>query len=434
MLIENASDDVYTGVGQNLHGRCELCLMRVIAAGHHQRIAGIRSQDLRIGGLRHRRCIYDHQSELRGKMLQNHAEHRAREQFLRVGRNDAGGQHIQTQLGMNAARNFPAGPPRQKSGQSHGIVDVEQPVLARMPHVGIDQQRSLAELREHRRQIRGQPATALAAFSAGNREHFAGGVVEPAQNQLAAQRAQRFHRLALRLMSRDDIITDTTLAASRQDWIVVLMRKRQLDIVFRDAFHLHRGLSKSHALCIGEALNVIHILGREPALFDENRAYRTDAILRSIPALDGPVGYFIHIGLFVANGENIQMTDGSNRAEAVCVTRASLARTWMKPILPSKGTPRISTISSSSRTRRLRISIATAAPIPSTAPKNIASIRLVMSFGLDGPLGANAVLNCTTLVCCVKLSRLLCASRWDTSSRSRCADVTSLWKIAAWSC
>ena len=54
---------------------------------------------------------------------------------------------------------------------------------------------------------------------------------------------------------------------------------------------------------------------------------------------------------------------------------------------------------------------ASAVAIPSIPPKKIATIKLITILGLDAPLGAVAVLSCTTLVCCVRLSKLLCAKR-----------------------
>src|SRR5882757_4938854 len=239
MRIDDTANDVYTRIGQCLHRRHQLRLLRVIAACDHYRIAGIRGQNLRIGGFRCRRSINDHQAELRGEMIENHLEHRARQQFLRVGRNDACRQHEQPQLRMNPARNFATRAPGQQGRQSDRIVDIEQSMLTRVPHVGVNQQRAFSELRKHGCQIRGEPAAAFAALRAGDREHFAGGAIEPPKNQLAAQRTQRFNRLALRLMSRDDVVSHPTLAAARQYRIIVLLRKRRLDVMLRDTLHLH---------------------------------------------------------------------------------------------------------------------------------------------------------------------------------------------------
>src|SRR5258708_13846212 len=93
VLIDDASDDVHSRVGQHFHRARQFCLRRAVAACNHHRVTGVRREDLPVPRFADRRLIEDHQTELCCEVIQNHVEHRAREQFLRVRRKDARRQH-----------------------------------------------------------------------------------------------------------------------------------------------------------------------------------------------------------------------------------------------------------------------------------------------------------------------------------------------------
>ena len=79
-------------------------------------------------------------------------------------------------------------------------------MLTRVAHVRVDEQRALAKLCKHGCQIGREPAAPLAALRAGDRENPPAGVVEPAQDQLAAQRPQGLDGFALRHIAGDEIV------------------------------------------------------------------------------------------------------------------------------------------------------------------------------------------------------------------------------------
>src|SRR5258708_2468871 len=93
VLIDNASDDVYSCIGQHLHRARQLCLGRAVAPCNHHRTTGVRREDLRVRRFADRGRIEDYQTELSGEVIQNHIENRAREQFLRIRRKEARRQH-----------------------------------------------------------------------------------------------------------------------------------------------------------------------------------------------------------------------------------------------------------------------------------------------------------------------------------------------------
>src|SRR5258708_21469213 len=57
VLIDDASDDVYSCIGQHFHRTRQLCLRRAVAARNHHRTTGIRREDLRIRRFADRRRI-----------------------------------------------------------------------------------------------------------------------------------------------------------------------------------------------------------------------------------------------------------------------------------------------------------------------------------------------------------------------------------------
>ena len=110
-------------------------------------------------------------------------------------------------------------------------------------------------------------------------------------------------------MGRDDIIGHAAHPAPCQYRIIVLLRQGRLDVVLRNAFHLHCRLAKSHPVRVGKALNVVHVLGIQPALFHEYCADRTAAILWSILALHhhGPIGNFVHLRLLIKTAKKLKL-------------------------------------------------------------------------------------------------------------------------------
>src|SRR5258708_28493924 len=103
---------------------------------------------------------------------------------------------------MNAARAFLPRPAGEQCGQADGIAEVEQLMLARMTHVRIDQQGAFTDLREHRGQVRRQPAAAFSPPGTGYRHRLVARIIEPSKRQLASQSPQPRLRLPLWIASR----------------------------------------------------------------------------------------------------------------------------------------------------------------------------------------------------------------------------------------
>ena len=183
-------------------------------------------------------------------------------------------------------------------------------MLARMPHVRVDQQRTLPELGKHGRQIGRKPTAAIAALCAGDRQDPAACIVEPPQDDLTAQRAQRLNHITLRHVGRDDIIGDTALAATRQYRVIVLLCNGGFDVALSDALQLDRGFAESNPVGIGEALNFFHVLGIQASLLDEYGTDRAAAVGRSDLPFDGPLYDVIHVKLPTVRGARARSEEG----------------------------------------------------------------------------------------------------------------------------
>src|ERR1700733_2155459 len=261
----------------------------MIAAPNDDGATRLRRQYLRIRRFGYRGRVDDDHAELSGKMIDDHFEYLARQQFLRIGWKYARREHVQPELGMDAPGYFPPGAPGQKRGQSHRIVDIEQAVLARVAHIRVDEQCPLSELREHGRKICREPAPPLAAFGTGHGQHFALGTVEPTKNQLAAQCAQGLDRFALWLVSRDDIVGYAVVPASRQDRIVVLQGDGGLDVDLGQPLQLYGSVAETQAVQVGKGLDFLHVLDVEPALFNEYGPNGAAAVLGHLSSFYDPI-------------------------------------------------------------------------------------------------------------------------------------------------
>src|SRR3984885_15586491 len=93
VLIDDAPDDVDPGISEHSHGPPQLGLRRAVTPRNHHGIAGISGEDLCVGRFAGRWSIEDHQAELSGEVIEDHVEHRAREQLLWIRRNDARRQY-----------------------------------------------------------------------------------------------------------------------------------------------------------------------------------------------------------------------------------------------------------------------------------------------------------------------------------------------------
>ena len=108
---------------------------------------------------------------------------------------------------------------------------------SRRAEVGVDQQGALAELGKDDGEVGREIGATLAALGTENRQHLALlGPVEPAQHQLAADRAQLLDARAERLIRGDDLVAQAALLARHLAQVGVgeLARQRELDVGFAD--------------------------------------------------------------------------------------------------------------------------------------------------------------------------------------------------------
>ncbi len=111
---------------------------------------------------------------------------------------------------------------------------------------------------------------------------------------MAAQRAQGLDGLALRLVSRDDVVGHSAVAAPRQDRIIVLLGNGGFDVELRQPLQLYGGIAEPQAVQVREGLYLLDVLHVEPALLDENGADGAAAVWRHVASLDGSVRSFAH--------------------------------------------------------------------------------------------------------------------------------------------
>ena len=135
-------------------------------------------------------------------------------------------------------------------------------MLAAVTHVGVDQQGTFAELREHHGQIGGQVTAAFAAAGADDGERLAPGLAgEPAQHELAAQGAQRFDLRAVGLVGGHHFIGNRALAVA-QVGVAVLVGQRELKVVFGQQAELDGGFAEADALLLLQADDLFGVLRR----------------------------------------------------------------------------------------------------------------------------------------------------------------------------
>src|SRR5439155_737947 len=95
--------------------------------------------------------------------------------------------------------------------------------------------------------------------------------VEPAQHELAAHGAQRFHLRAEGLVGGDHLLAHLALATP-QIRVVELARKRELDVGLREQADLFAGVSEAQALLPLQLEDVLDILRPQPAGMDQDGA------------------------------------------------------------------------------------------------------------------------------------------------------------------
>ena len=99
--------------------------------------------------------------ELGRELAHQHAEAGALDEFERVRRRGARGQHKQAGDGGNGLDRTLIGAPRQDARQPRAVVELEDLVLARAAQVGIDEQCAPAQLGQHDGQVGDAEAAAV---------------------------------------------------------------------------------------------------------------------------------------------------------------------------------------------------------------------------------------------------------------------------------
>src|SRR5258708_7041828 len=166
-------------------------------------------------------------------------------------------------------------------------------MLAWVAHIGIDEQSSLAHLSEHRREIGRKPAAAFSPAGARYCKYFV--LTRPTKAQLTAQCAQWFDQFALRQVSRNDIVRNAAIAASRNRRIVELLRNRQIDVVLGQQFQLYGRIAESKTVRGGEALDFVEVVRIQTPLLDENSSYGPSSVAGRLGDLFEGTSDFGHI-------------------------------------------------------------------------------------------------------------------------------------------
>src|ERR1700722_20556 len=372
-------------------------MQSMVAPRKYERGIGARGQNLRIRRLCRRGRVKNDKVILLCARCEHYFENRAAQQFLWIGWTQPGGQHEQTKLRVYARHNFTPCAARQQRRKADGIVQIEEVMLARMPHVRVDQQDTFAHLCKYRRQIGCEPAAALAACRTGNSQYSTTHPVDPAKRQCAPQRAQRLNQFALRQIRRNHVVGHAILPAARENGIVELLRQRDVDVILRQQIQLQGSVAEANVALSRKPLNFLDVLLTDSALLHQYRPNCSTLVARLRLGSCRLARYFLHCHS-VLLASLIGHTVGNAIAAAGARAPACIARGDTYPILPRSGTPSRFSRSSSRRTRGWSSSMNSAAPIPNTPPKKNASKILSNNLGLDGFIGGIAVVNCTTLV------------------------------------
>src|SRR6185369_9668875 len=328
--------------------------------------------------------------------------------------------HPQVGQRLDLVHGFPAGPARQDRGQPHAAGQTEDAMLARPAQVRIDEQRALAQLREQDGEVGRDIAAPFAHARADDgQRRVARVVLEPAQHQLAAQRAQVFDGLGFRLARRDQLLAEAGVL--RQARIPELQGQHLAHILFREQAHRDARLAERQASFLLEVQDALRAFLRQAAPVDQDHAH-------------GPVrfGRAADVQVEPSGGQRIDLT-----VHAMLLWPASASRreaygrrngTRMAPVpgtLANIGSCVTMVRSSTERTRRLTSSVisapATASSIPATAATNNACTAVGPVASSGSIAGASRI----TLVWLVRLCRRDCEALALTVSKAFCAESTS---------
>src|SRR5450755_21181 len=265
---------------------------------------------------------------------------------------------------------------------------MEEVVLARLTHVGVDEKRALAELREDDREIGRQVGTPFAALRADDGEHLALlGAIEPAQHELAADRAQLLDARAERLIGGHQLVAQRVSIAWRLAQVGVgeLARQRELDVGFADQPEAHRRLAEAQVVLLLVLEHALGVFGLELPPIDEDGAERSRRPRR-----------------IAEHGDRCLHARTPGKARGCRVgggapTIKSRRKTGrFDPAgrsTPITGTPAMTIRSSGMRTRRSTISRPMAARMPAASPPRIEPTMPSSTFGREGSSGSTAGLS-----------------------------------------
>ncbi len=166
-------------------------------------------------------------------------------------------------------------------------------MLGGCPQIRIDQQSPLAQLREDHREIGCQAAAALTGACRGH-YHRLSLVIEPAQEQLAAQRSQRLGARSERVVHSEQARVRRRLAG-REARIPELLCERRLHLLLGQQTEVDRSLAETQisvCLCGQDSRD---ILFRQFARIEQLPSERpADAVIRGRESLLESTGDTLH--------------------------------------------------------------------------------------------------------------------------------------------
>src|SRR5882672_8651340 len=277
-------------------------------------------------------------------------------------------------------------------------------MLARLAHVGVDQQRAFPQLRERDRQIGGDITAPFAGARTDDRQAPAAhAVIGPADQQLRAQRPQLFST-GMKWLVRDHEFAADPVIACQQMREVVLPCNCRAQVVGSDQAKPQRRFPEAEILGLLQLQNAFDVATAEFSLPRENGAdAAVDLLCRLTSRLtaralstrvqgllmpQNPPGFVDLHDIFQGIHRHPQTGLGSTRSTPPGPLSISRSEGFHALSTPSTGTAGATSRSRRERTRRSDISIRITMPSPSMVPTTVESAIFSATLGRYGVRGA----------------------------------------------
>ena len=244
-----------------------------ILARDNQRGFGHSSDGLSVGGQSTGRRIHKHHVVALHCLMHQALKSYALEQFLWVRRHRPGGEHTQVVENRDSLGRVTVRAAGEDRREADTILHTQDLVLARIAHVGIDEQRPFAKLGKYYRQIRCDigPPFLTARADHGQAAPFDIGI-EPTHQELSPNRPQRLDLRRERLVCRDQFGGETALSGTEVG-VLELPRQDTLNVIFSQQPQLFGRITETKSFSLLNLQDSLGVLRDELPGVDQELPY-----------------------------------------------------------------------------------------------------------------------------------------------------------------